>query len=104
VLAELGLAGLAAFLALVAGVALAGRRALKTSPALAAGPVAATLAWFLHASIDWDWQLPAVTLPALVLAGALLALSESPPPARRRGPAAAARRAPAAPSRRPGRA
>jgi len=35
--------------------------------------------WFLHASIDWDWQLPAVTLPAIVLAGALLALSESPP-------------------------
>ena len=26
-------------------------------------------AWLLHATIDWDWQLPAVTLPAIVLAG-----------------------------------
>ena len=29
-------------------------------PALAAGWAAALLAWALHASIDWDWQLPAV--------------------------------------------
>ena len=39
---------------------------------MAAGASAAMLAWFLHASIDWDWQLPAVTLPAVVLAGALI--------------------------------
>ena len=37
---------------------------------------AAALAWLLHASIDWDWQLPAVSLPALVLAGALVVISE----------------------------
>ena len=34
------------------------------------------MAWLLHATIDWDWQLPAVTLPALVLAGGLLAAAE----------------------------
>jgi hypothetical protein len=43
---------------------------------VAAGPCAAALVWFVHASIDWDWQLPAVTLPAIVLAGALVVLSE----------------------------
>ena len=37
------------------------------------------VAWLLHASIDWDWQLPAVTLPAIVLAGGLLAASERAP-------------------------
>ena len=38
--------------------------------ALAAGSVAALSAWFLHASIDWDWQLPAVSLPASPYAAA----------------------------------
>jgi hypothetical protein len=43
--------------------------------------------WALHASIDWDWEMPAVTIPALVLAGLLMVLAEpedraagSPPP------------------------
>ncbi len=30
------------------------------------------LAWALHAGIDWDWEMPAVTLPIFVLAGAAL--------------------------------
>jgi O-antigen ligase len=74
--AELGLVGLLAFALLVAGVGMATRRALRRAPALAAGPCAALLAWFLHASIDWDWELPAVTLPALVLAAALIVVAE----------------------------
>ena len=78
--AELGLVGLAAFALLVAGAALASRRALALDRAAAAGPVAALLAWFIHASIDWDWQLPAVTLPAIALLGALVVLSEAQPP------------------------
>ncbi len=41
------------------------------APAAAAGACAGAARWFLHASIDWDWQLPAVTLPAIVLRGAL---------------------------------
>jgi hypothetical protein len=35
--------------------------------------------WFLHASIDWDWEMPAVTLPALVLAGLLITQAEAGP-------------------------
>jgi hypothetical protein len=55
---------------------LAARRALARYPAAAAGCAAAALAWLLHASIDWDWQLPAVTLPAIALTGALAVLAE----------------------------
>ncbi len=96
--AELGLVGLLALIALVAGAAAAARRALRHHPAAAAGASAALLAWFLHASIDWDWQLPAVTLPAIVLAGTLIALAESAPNVRSPDRAGHARRAPAVPS------
>ena len=86
--AELGLPGLLGLAALVAGVALAARRALARHRALAAGATAALTTWLLHACIDWDWQLPAVTLPAIALAGLLVALSE-----RRAGPGEPAPRA-----------
>jgi O-antigen ligase len=78
-LVELGLVGLLAFALLVAGVAVAAHRALRRAPGLAAGPCAAVLAWLLHASIDWDWELPAVTLPAIVLAAALVVAAEAAP-------------------------
>jgi O-antigen ligase len=74
--AELGVVGLLGLGLMLGGFGLAGRRALRAHPAVAAGPCAAALVWFVHASIDWDWQLPAVTLPAIVLAGALVVLSE----------------------------
>lgn len=76
---ELGLPGLLAFLLLLGGVAVAARRALAREPVLAAGALAASATWLLHASIDWDWQLPAVTLPAVVLVGLLLAAAEDEP-------------------------
>jgi O-Antigen ligase len=73
---ELGLPGLAFLGAFLVGVAVAGRRALAGGAPLAAGASAVCATWVLHASIDWDWQMPAVTLPAIVLAGGLLAESE----------------------------
>ncbi len=33
---------------------------------------AVTLAWALHAGVDWDWEMPAVTLPIFVLTGAVV--------------------------------
>jgi hypothetical protein len=56
----------------------AGRRAIRRGSPLAPGAAAAVSVWALHASIDWDWQIPAVTLPALVLAGGLVAAGEGP--------------------------
>jgi O-antigen ligase len=66
--AELGLVGLLALGLLVAGCALAAVRA----GAAAAGSVAALAAFALHAGIDWDWELPALTLVALALAASLM--------------------------------
>jgi O-antigen ligase len=75
-LAELGIVGLALLLAFLAGVTLTARGARRASPALAAGPLAGVVVWVVHAPLDWDWQMPAVTLVALVLAGSLVALTE----------------------------
>lgn len=62
-LAELGPVGLALLLAFPA-LAFARARA---------GPAAAAVlaAWTIHAAVDWDWQLPAATLPAVLAAGTL---------------------------------
>jgi hypothetical protein len=72
--AELGLVGVALLAALLGGVALSARAAHRVDPALAAGPAAALTAWAFHSAIDWDWEMPALTLVAVVLAGALLAV------------------------------
>jgi hypothetical protein len=37
---------------------------------------AASLAWALHAGVDWDWEMPAVTLWLFALGGAALATPE----------------------------
>jgi O-antigen ligase len=68
--AELGLPGLAALLALLGGVAAAARRA--RAPAA----TAALAAWAVHAGVDWDWELPALTLVAVLLAGRVIAAAE----------------------------
>jgi hypothetical protein len=74
--AELGLAGLALLALFLGGVAAAARRAVRSDPVLAAGPAAAALAWALHAGLDWDWEMPALTGVAILLAGLLLAGGE----------------------------
>ena len=53
-------------LGLLGSVAVAARRARP-------GPVAALAAFALHAGVDWDWELPALSLVALALAGLVLA-------------------------------
>jgi O-antigen ligase len=75
--AELGLPGLLGVLVMLGGVIAAGRRALIGREPIAAGCCAASTVWLLHASIDWDWEMPAVTLPVVVMAGALIAASEA---------------------------
>jgi O-antigen ligase len=74
--AELGLPGLLLFAVLIGAIGMAALQALRQGAPLAPGAAAVCVAWLLHATIDWDWQLPAVTLPAVVLAGGLLAASE----------------------------
>jgi O-antigen ligase len=75
--AELGLVGLAALALFAGGIASAARRALLRARPAAAGPLAGLSLLAFHAGIDWDWQIPAVTLVALTLAAALLVLADS---------------------------
>jgi len=69
-LAELGPVGLALLLgALVTPLVAVG--AARRHP-LTSGAFGAYLAFLVHAGIDWDWEMPAVTLAGLVCAVALL--------------------------------
>jgi O-Antigen ligase len=71
-LADLGVIGAALLAAVLAAAALASAQALRADRALAAGPAAAALTGALHAGLDWDWEMPAVTLVVIALAGLLL--------------------------------
>jgi hypothetical protein len=64
--AELGIVGLALLVAALALPLLGAARA-----PLAAGAFAAYL---LHAAVDWDWEVPAVTVPAILVGAALVRL------------------------------
>ena len=77
--AELGLVGLLALAAWLAGVVLAARTALARAPDAAAGLAAVCAVWAAHVALDWDFQMPAATLPAVVAAGALVALAATAP-------------------------
>jgi hypothetical protein len=75
-MAELGLVGLALLAVFLAGIGIAARAALRAVPVRAAGLFAGCVVWLAHSPLDWDWQMPAVTLIAILLAGGLLALAE----------------------------
>ena len=77
-LGELGLVGAAILAALIVGLAVAARRAFRRLPVQAAGAIAALSVFAVHAGLDWDWEMPAVSLVALLCAGALIAWSEGP--------------------------
>jgi len=64
--AELGLVGLLALALFLGGIVAAARRGPPTL-------VAVLVAFALHAGLDWDWELPALTLTALLVAAKLLA-------------------------------
>jgi O-antigen ligase len=74
-LAELGIVGVLALLAFLGGLLRAAWRAVS-HPSAPAGAIAAMIAYLAHAPLDWDWEMPAVTLVALVLAGLVVALAD----------------------------
>jgi O-antigen ligase len=75
-LAELGLVGIALLAVFLGGVGVAAATARRAAPTLAVGPIAGAVVWIAHSPLDWDWQMPALTLVAVVLVGGLLALAE----------------------------
>jgi hypothetical protein len=75
-LAETGTVGallvLTAFaLLLVAGVTATRRRATEHGRLLAAALLAGAVAYAVHELYDWDWNIPGLTLPALMFLGTL---------------------------------
>jgi tetratricopeptide (TPR) repeat protein len=87
----LGALAFAAFLAAVVGGAAALRRSAAPVRAVAAASLALACYWLLHGSVDWFWELPAVTAPAFALLGLAAAVEAQQPEAasRRFTPAAA---------------
>jgi len=71
VLAELGPIGLALLLPVLGLPLIAAARA--RGPSLVGAATGAYVAYLVHAGLDWDWEMPAVTLAALYCASALLA-------------------------------
>ncbi len=72
-LGEVGVVGLGLLALVVLGSLVAiGRRIRAPERTLYAAAFAAAVVWTIHAGFDWDWQMPAVTLPVFVLAGCAL--------------------------------
>jgi O-Antigen ligase len=91
VLSQTGLVGallLGGALGLALFCAAGARRAPPGSAAAAAGALAVFSVWLVQASIDWFWELPALTGSALAMLGAAAALGRTRP----RAPDDAARR------------
>jgi hypothetical protein len=73
-LAELGLVG-GLLIVLVVGGILVGLALRIRGPdrGVYAALFAVVLAWAVHQAVDWDWQMPAVTIVVFILAGLALA-------------------------------
>jgi O-Antigen ligase len=73
-MAELGAPGLLLLVALIATVLVGlARRARGAQRSLYGALLAVAVVWAVHAGVDWDWEMPVVTLPFFAAAG--LALS-----------------------------
>lgn len=77
-LAELGLVGFAVLIVFLGGLGWGLVRSRRTAMPLSRGESgavgAALTAWVVHGAIDWDWQVPALTGFALLLAASALPL------------------------------
>jgi len=98
-LSELGAIGLLLLLAFLGAVAMAARRAIRGKGAIRPAEtvaVAATFAvWLGHASVDWDWEMPALTGTAILLSASVFGRGRRrrrsrPPRTGRRAPSPAA--------------
>jgi O-antigen ligase len=73
---ESGIVGLLLLCAALLTPILVFPRVRRREP-LAAGALAAYVAFLAHSAVDWDWQLSGVTVSALLCGGALLAAGRS---------------------------
>lgn len=85
-LSETGLVGAALGLGALGLLGAAAARRVRTSSGVERSArlalLAAATAWAVHSLIDWDWEIPAVTIPALVS----VAVAAAPLPRGNKGP------------------
>jgi len=96
-LAMTGIVGFLLFAVFLVGAiaaALRARRATGLSGALAAAALLPLVVWLVHGSIDWFFEMPALSGPALGFLGMAASLSVPRAPAPARVPAPAQRRGP----------
>jgi O-antigen ligase len=75
-MAELGVPGLLLLLVLVGATILGlGLRATGPRRTLYGALLAAATVWALHAGVDWDWEMPVVTVGFFAIAGLALSVS-----------------------------
>lgn len=101
-MSDLGIVGLLLVVLVVATVLVGMALRLRgVDRALHGTLLAAALMWALHAAVDWDWQMPAITLWLFMIGGAVLAsrqtarateTTSTPKPARGTGPVPSMRR------------
>ena len=81
-LSQTGLVGTGLFVAFLAFAVAAGIRSRGINPTRAALASAGLLAfsyWFMHGSIDWFWEVPALAAPALAVLGLAGGMSRAEP-------------------------
>ncbi len=82
---ELGLVGFGLLVVVLLAMLVAiVRRMRQSHRPLYATVLAAVLIWMIHAGIDWDWEMPAVSLPIFAITGAALGGGGHSPERRRR--------------------
>jgi hypothetical protein len=80
-LGELGVVGLGLLVLGLAALGWGAARGLRgPHRASAALGVAVLVAWLVHACLDWDWEMPALTLPALAIAALAAGRPGAPSP------------------------
>jgi hypothetical protein len=78
---QTGLGGGGLFVALAGAMLAAAVRARRQDPlaaAVVAGTLAAAVYWLVHGSLDWLWEIPAVTAPVFALLGLAAGLAARP--------------------------
>ncbi len=77
-LGEQGVLGLALLLVVLLSILVTlALRCRGSERSLYAALLAVVLVWAVHAGVDWDWQMPAVTITIFILGGAALASTDT---------------------------
>ena len=75
---DMGLLGLLSLLLIFSGTWLKSRSLIRFLPGSLAGAIAAGVLFLAHSAVDWDFQIPGLMLPVILLLGAILAVNTEP--------------------------